>query len=90
MYKRQHSHHYQHAKLALEAGRHVLCEKAFTANASQARELFALAEARGLFLGEAMWTRFLPMKAKLQQLLHDGAIGQEMCIRDSCQSIRSR
>lgn len=71
-----HSHHYQHAKLALEEGKHVLCEKAFTANEAQARELFALAEARGLFLGEAMWTRFLPMKAKLQQLLRDGAIGQ--------------
>lgn len=39
-----HSHHYLHAKMCLEAGKNVLCEKAFTVNADQARKLFALAE----------------------------------------------
>lgn len=37
-----HSHHYLHAKMCLEAGKHVLCEKAFTVNAEQAQKLFDL------------------------------------------------
>src|ERR1700742_4588087 len=55
-----HSFHHQNALLALEAGKHVLVEKAFTMNAAEAVELVAAARARGLFLMEAMWTRFLP------------------------------
>lgn len=39
-----HSHHYEHIKLCLEHGKHVLCEKPFTVNASQAREVFSLAK----------------------------------------------
>ncbi len=41
-----HSHHYLHAKMCLEAGKNVLCEKAFSVNADQARKLFALAKER--------------------------------------------
>ncbi|MDX5319344.1 MAG: Gfo/Idh/MocA family oxidoreductase, partial [Actinomycetes bacterium] len=52
-----HSHHHEHALLAIEAGKHVLCEKAFTQNAAQAREVVAAARAKGVFLMEAMWTR---------------------------------
>ncbi|MCC8022722.1 MAG: Gfo/Idh/MocA family oxidoreductase, partial [Clostridiales bacterium] len=71
-----HSHHYDHAKLCLEHGKHVLCEKAFTANAAQAEELIALARERGLFLGEAMWTRFQPFVSKVQAVIADGEIGR--------------
>ncbi len=70
-----HSLHYEHAKMCLEYGKHVLCEKAFTANAKQAKELIAIAEAKGLFLGEAMWTRFMPLTKKLVQLLEQKVIG---------------
>lgn len=70
-----HSHHFAHAKLCLENGKNVLCEKAFTANAAQAKELVAIARNRDLFLGEAMWTRFLPMRRTLDELLSAETIG---------------
>ena len=56
-----HSHHYDHMKLCLSHGRAVLCEKAFTLNAAQAREVLELARQKNLLLCEAMWTRFLPV-----------------------------
>ncbi|GMF68459.1 unnamed protein product [Aspergillus oryzae] len=56
-----HSHHYQNARAALLAGKHVLLEKAFTVNAAQARILVQLAREKKLFLMEAMWTRFFPL-----------------------------
>ena len=55
-----HSGHREHALLALEAGKHVLIEKAFARNAAEAHEIVASARSRGLFCMEAMWTRFLP------------------------------
>lgn len=73
-----HSFHYEQAKMCLENGKNVLLEKAFTANASQAKEIIDLAESKGLFLGEAMWTRFMPLAKKLQDLLNDGVIGEIM------------
>ncbi|RYP91563.1 hypothetical protein DL770_002343 [Monosporascus sp. CRB-9-2] len=52
------SHHFQNVMLALEANKHVLCEKAFTVTAAQARTLVDTARARKLFLMEAVWNRF--------------------------------
>lgn len=50
-----HSHHYQNARLCLEAGKNVLCEKAFTVNAKQAKELVRIAKEKvSHFL--AVWT----------------------------------
>lgn len=71
-----HSHHYEHVKLCLEHGKHVLCEKAFTVNRSQAEELFALAESKGLLLTEAMWVRYMPMAKTLREVLDSGIIGK--------------
>lgn len=70
-----HSLHYEQVKMCLNHGKHVLCEKAFTANESQAKELIEISESKGLFLGEAMWTRFMPLTKKLVQLLEEKAIG---------------
>ncbi|KAF1986337.1 oxidoreductase [Aulographum hederae CBS 113979] len=70
-----HSHHFPNAMLCLEAGKHVVCEKAFTVNAKQAQKLFDTARERNLFLMEGMWTRFLPVGVKVRQLVRDGAIG---------------
>ena len=67
--------HYENCKLCLEHGKHVLCEKPFTINAEQAKELYALAEKKQLFIMEAFWIRFLPLYAKLQQMLADRVIG---------------
>ncbi|WP_027586358.1 Gfo/Idh/MocA family protein [Acidipropionibacterium thoenii] len=71
-----HSHHYEHAKLVLEAGKHALVEKAFTLNAAQAAELRDLAAADGLFLMEAMWTRYLPTMIRIRGLVAGGALGE--------------
>ncbi|KAI1107335.1 NAD(P)-binding protein [Jackrogersella minutella] len=70
-----HSHHFQNAMLALEAGKNVLCEKAFTVNASQARKLVETAKAKNLFLMEAVWTRYFPLSIKLRELVQSGLIG---------------
>ena len=70
-----HSHHAEHMTLALAAGKHVLCEKAFTLNAHEARRVFALAREKGLFAAEAMWTRFLPANRELCGRLAEGLLG---------------
>jgi predicted dehydrogenase len=71
-----HSLHAEHTRLALEAGKHVLCEKPFTLNARQAAELIALARERRLFLMEAMWMRFLPALVDVRRLLAEGTLGE--------------
>ncbi len=70
-----HSHHHDHALLAIEAGKHVLVEKAFTRNAAEAQEVFDAARAAGVFVMEAMWTRFLPHVAALRAVIARGEIG---------------
>ncbi|MFC7404438.1 Gfo/Idh/MocA family protein [Georgenia alba] len=75
-----HSHHRDHAVLALEAGKPVLVEKAFTRNAREAREVLEAAESRGLFAMEAMWTRFLPHMTALRHLVASGALGDVLAV----------
>lgn len=70
-----HSHHFQNAMLALQAGKHVLCEKALTVTASQTKKLVAEARSRGVFFMEAVWTRFFPLSIKVRELITSGAIG---------------
>ena len=70
-----HAQHVDVVRAALEAGKHVLCEKPFTLNAGQAQELVDLARARGLFLMEAVWTRFLPAMQRVFELAADGSLG---------------
>ncbi|KAI0181364.1 NAD(P)-binding protein [Hypoxylon sp. FL1284] len=70
-----HSHHFQNTMLALEAGKHVLCEKAFTVNAAQAKKLVETARAKNLFLMEAVWTRYFPLSIKVRELVQSGVIG---------------
>jgi predicted dehydrogenase len=71
-----HPMHHANALLAMRAGKHVLVEKAFTINAAEAEDLVATARAEGLFLMEAMWTRFLPHIAEIRRLLAEGALGE--------------
>ena len=71
-----HSEHHRQARLALEAGKPVLVEKAFTRNAAEARDLIDLARANGLFVLEGMWSRFLPHYDVIHQAVHDGLIGE--------------
>ncbi|MGA2470267.1 MAG: Gfo/Idh/MocA family oxidoreductase [Solirubrobacteraceae bacterium] len=71
-----HPMHHADTLLALRAGKPVLVEKPFTMNAAEAQELVSTARAAGLFLMEAMWTRFLPHIAEVRRLLDAGALGE--------------
>ena len=71
-----HSHHYEHSMLCLNHGKHVLCEKAFTANAKQAEEVLKLAESKKLLITEAIWTRYMPMAKTLNEVIQSGIIGE--------------
>ncbi len=71
-----HSHHYLWAKRALEAGKHVLVEKAFTENACQGEEVLRMSEERGLFCGEALKPPFMPGARFLRELGASGEIGE--------------
>jgi predicted dehydrogenase len=71
-----HPFHREAVLLCLEAGKHVLCEKPFTVNAAEAAELIAAARERGLFLMEAMWSRYVPAIVRFRELIAEGAIGE--------------
>lgn len=72
--------HYEHVKLCLENCKHVLCEKPFTTSFSQTKELFELAQKKGLFIMEALWTRFLPSMTYLDTLVKNQTYGKLMSI----------
>ncbi len=71
-----HNAHHKPALAAIEAGKPVLVEKAFTLNAAEAREIQSAARANGVLVVEAMWPRFGPRYDIVRQLLADGAIGE--------------
>lgn len=73
-----HPAHFPNAMLALQAGKHVLLEKPFTINASEAKKLVDLARSKKLFVMEAMWTRFLPNHVDLFSKISDGIIGRPL------------
>ena len=67
--------HFEHAMLALNAGKHVLVEKPITVLPEHAEQIFALAKEKGLLAMEAMWTRYLPQSTIIRKLLEDGELG---------------
>ena len=70
------SAHFETVIAALDAGKHVLCEKPFALNSKQTQMMFERAREKNLFLMEAMWTRFLPHIIEVLRLIDDGAIGE--------------
>lgn len=70
-----HSHHYEQMKLCIEHGRNVLCEKAFTYNAAQAEEIAGLAAKKNVYVAEAIWTRYMPSRQMINEILEFGVIG---------------
>lgn len=71
-----HALHRENSILCLEGGKAVLCEKPFTINRGEAEEIVAVARKRGLFLMEAMWTRYQPIMYVVREWLAEGAIGE--------------
>lgn len=71
-----HSRHLEDAMLCIEEGTPVLCEKPLTLNAAQGKRMIDAARDRGVFLMEAMWTRFNPVVRALRALLAEGSLGE--------------
>ncbi|MBC3194746.1 Gfo/Idh/MocA family oxidoreductase [Pseudonocardia sp. C8] len=71
-----HPQHRALALAALEAGKAIMVEKAFTVSSVATREIAAAARNRGVFAMEGMWTRFFPAVVRLRELLAEGAIGE--------------
>ena len=68
--------HRAHSILAIEAGKHVLCEKPLAENAADGRAMYAAAEAHGVMLQDAVWTRFFPAVEHARTMIEAGAIGE--------------
>ena len=79
--------HREHALLCLEHGKHALCEKPFTINASEAIQVFAKATEKKLLVTEALWTRYMPLSLQLCELLRDGAIGKPFLMQASMSAL---
>ena len=71
-----HSHHFDAACRAIEAGKHCLVEKSFMMDGRQAREVLRMARERGVLVAEAMWTRYLPIIRTAREIIESGAIGK--------------
>jgi len=78
-----HAVHGEFIRRCIEAGKPVLCEKPLVPTLAVARELVTLAQDRGVFLMEALWSRFLPIYAQVGDWLRSGAIGQVNAIQSS-------
>ena len=70
-----HSLHYEHIKLCLNNNKNVICEKSFTVNKKQAKEVLALAKKKKLLLSEAIWTRYMPSRNMINDIINSGEIG---------------
>ncbi|MBE5951236.1 MAG: Gfo/Idh/MocA family oxidoreductase [Lachnospiraceae bacterium] len=70
-----HSRHYDDMKLCIAHGKPVICEKSFTMNAKQAKEIRELAKEAGVFVTEAIWPRYMPSRTLIQDTIDSGIIG---------------
>ena len=71
-----HSHHYEHMMLCIAYGKPILCEKAFTLNAQQAKKIQEAAAQKGVYVAEAIWTRYMPSRKVINDVLASGVIGK--------------
>jgi predicted dehydrogenase len=71
-----HPQHHAIAMAAIEAGKSLLIEKTFTATVAGAEQIMSAARDGGVFVMEAMWTRFQPAIVAARELIADGAIGE--------------
>ncbi len=75
-----HTLHRENALLAIRKGKPVLCEKPFTVNAPEAEEVIGLAREKGVFVAEAIWTRYLPMSQTINEIVASGVIGAPLVL----------
>ena len=70
-----HSCHCENMELCIRHKKPVLCEKAFTLNAKEAERIRELAEKEQVFVSEAIWTRYMPSRMMIQDIMDSGIIG---------------
>jgi len=73
--------HFENSMLCLQAGKHVLCEKPFTINSTEACKLYETASANNLMIMDGLWTMHLPIYHKIRKIVSDGNIGKIKHIR---------
>lgn len=71
-----HSHHAEHTRMCIDHGKAALVEKAFTGNARQAEDVLCYAREKGVLVTEAIWTRYMPARKIIDELIVSGEIGQ--------------
>ncbi|HAT83104.1 Gfo/Idh/MocA family oxidoreductase [Eubacterium pyruvativorans] len=82
--------HYEQVKKALESGKHVICESPIAETRAQCRELFELADQKGLVLSEALKTAYATAYDRLMLLIKSGRIGRVVSIDSTCTSLREQ
>lgn len=75
-----HNTHYEFMKKALEHGKHIFVEKSITLNSRELNEMQALAESKGLIIGEAMTIWHMPIYKKLWEIVQSGQLGKVQMI----------
>lgn len=75
-----HNTHYEFMKKALEHGKHIFVEKSITLNSRELKEMQALAQAKGLIIGEAMTIWHMPIYKKLWEIVQSGQLGKVQMI----------
>ncbi len=78
-----HSFHFENSVMCMRKGKSVLCEKAFTINAKEAKEMVQIAHEENVFLMEAMIPRHIPLLKKLKKWITDGRIGDVRMVKAS-------
>jgi dihydrodiol dehydrogenase / D-xylose 1-dehydrogenase (NADP) len=73
--------HKAHVMLAIEAGKHVVCEKPFSANGDDARAMYAAAKHKNVMLQHGLWTRFFPAVEHARFAIESGLIGEVMMVQ---------
>ena len=75
-----HAFHHDQMMAALEHGKNILAEKAFCINAAEAEDVFRLAREKHLYVAEAIWTRYMPFRKTVKEILDSGAIGRPVLL----------
>jgi predicted dehydrogenase len=75
-----HTYHFTNALAAIQAKKHVLCEKPVTCSAAELRSLLAAAKEHGVFFMEAVWTRFQPLSLEVGKIAGDGSLGAPVVV----------
>ena len=76
-----HSQHMEHTLMALQNGKHVICEKPMSITAAEVSRMSDEAGRKGLFLMEALWPPFQPSYLKAEEILKSGKLGKLLHIR---------